>query len=333
LDFRASNPSTDQVLTILPSSVSIPDQYGRVVIELLAYIPEEEGESVYLAGYLIDATHMELTETSNYTITDNYPYTDAIGGVMSGVAISQGAATGKFAASSLAGSSYVFAGSGYVFETGSLPLMAGVFTAQSNGSISGTLSQNDSNGQSTPSPQPFTGTYTVDPAGRVTISDLSGANFGSNLYFYLTGSGQGFVLSNDSASVFQGEAMLQQTTPFTAASFNGTYGLDTGAFPFLADGDDVIGSITATTSNGTDSLTGFGETSKLTGTQLGTTDFPISGSFTPASNGIFQGTITGLNLLSPATAGNFTLYLVDDSQGFAIETDNGPSNLVQLQVP
>lgn len=211
-------------------------------------------------------------------------------------------------------------------------LTAGVFTAQSNSSISGTVSWNDSSGQSTPSPQPFTGTYTVDPAGRGIITNLSGANFGDDLYFYLTGNGQGFLLSNDSASVFQGEAMLQQTTPFTAASFNGTYGLNTGAFPFIADGEDMIGSITATTSNGTDSLTGFGETSKMTGTQVGTTDFPLSGSFTPASNGIFQGTITGLNLLSPANLGNFTLYLVDDSQGFAIETDNGQSNLVQLQV-
>lgn len=340
LDFRASGSSTDQLLTILPGSVSSPDQYGRVMIELISYIPNETaGVSAYLAGYPIDATHIQLIETSNYYMINNgnYPYSDALGSAISGVAIAQGAATGKFSASSLAGSSYVFAGSGFVFAPVNLPnyssLTAGVFTAQSDSSIGGTVSWNNGNGQSTPSPQPFTGTYSVDPAGRVTITNLSGANFGDDLYFYLTGNGQGFLLSNDSASVFQGEAMLQQTTPFTAASFNGTYGLNTGAFPFLADGDDVIGSITATTSNGTGSLTGFGVTGKMTGTQVGTTDFPISGGFTPASNRIFQGTITGLNLLSPATPGNFTLYLVDGSQGFAIETDNGPSNLVQLQVP
>ncbi|MEO8736919.1 MAG: hypothetical protein ABI380_10300, partial [Edaphobacter sp.] len=138
---------------------------------------------------------------------------------------------------------------------------------------------------------------------------------------------------NDSASVFQGEAIEQQATPFTAASFNGTYGLNTGAFPLLAAGEDLIGSIAVTSTNGIDSLTGSGETNQPTGTQLGTTDFSISGSFTPASNGVFQGTITGANLSSPGTPGNFTLYLVDGTEGFAIETDNAGLTLVHLQVP
>jgi hypothetical protein len=338
LDFRAFPASSVQALTISPGTVSVPDQYGRAVINLVSYVPNTTaGVSAYLAGYPIDATHIQLIETSNYyMINDNYPYLGATTAI-NGAAIAQGAATGKFTGSSLAGSSYVFAGSGYVFQAGNLPdyssLMVGVVTAQSNGNISGTLSWNNSNGQSTPSPQPFTGTYTVDSEGRVIISNLSAANLGSNLYLYLAGNGQGFVLSNDSASVFQGEAIEQQATPFTAASFNGTYGLNTGAFPFVAAGEDLIGSIAATSTNGIDSLTGSGETSQLTATQLGTTDFSISGSFTPASNGIFQGSITGVNLLSPATPGDFTLYLVDSTQGFAIESGNATPTLVHLQTP
>jgi hypothetical protein len=337
LDFRSFYPSSLQELTISPGTVSIPDQYGRVVIDLVSYVPNTGGGvSAYLAGYTIDGVHLPLIETSNYyMINDNYPYRGATAAI-NGAAIAQGADTGKFTASSLAGSSYVFGGSGYVFQTGNLPeyssLMAGVVTAQSNGNISGTLSWNNVNGQSTPSPQPFTGTYTVDSEGRVTIANLSAANLGSNLYLYLAGNGQGFVLSNDSASVFQGEAIEQQKTPFTAASFNGTYGLNTGAFPFVAAGEDLIGSIAATSTNGMDSLTGSGETSQLTGTQLGTTDFSISGSFTPASNGIFQGSITGVNLLSPATPGDFTLYLVDSTQGFAIQSGNATPTLVQVQI-
>jgi hypothetical protein len=337
LDFRSFYPSSLQELTISPGTVSIPDQYGRVVIDLVSYVPNTGGGvSAYLAGYTIDGVHLPLIETSNYyMINDNYPYLGAAAAI-NGAAIAQGAATGKFTASSLAGSSYVFAGSGYVFQTGNLPnyasLMAGVLTAQSNGNISGTLSWNNINGQSTPSPQPFTGTYTVDSEGRVTISNLSAANLGSNLYLYLAGNGQGFVLSNDSASVFQGEAIEQQATPFTAASFNGTYGLNTGAFPFVAAGEDLIGSIAATSTNGIDSLTGSGETSQLTGTQLGTTDFSISGSLTPASNGIFQGSLTGVNLLSPTTPGDFTLYLVDSTQGFAIQSGNATPTLVQVQI-
>jgi hypothetical protein len=337
LDFRAFPASSAEALTISPGTVSIPDQYGRAVINLVSYVSNTTaGVSAYLADYPIDATHIQLIETSNYyMINDNYPYRGATAAI-NGAAIAQGAATGEFTANSLAGSSYVFAGSGYVFQTGNLPeyssLMAGVVTAQSNGTITGTLSWNNSNGQSTPSPQPFTGTYTIDSEGRATISNLSSANLGNNLYLYLAGNGQGFVLSNDSASIFQGEAIQQQATPFTAASFNGTYGLNTGAFPFPAAGEDLIGSIAVTSTNGMDSLTGSGETSQLTGTQLGTTDFSISGSFTPASNGIFQGSITGVNLLSPATPGDFTLYLVDSTQGFAIQSGNATPTLVQVQI-
>jgi hypothetical protein len=338
LDFRAFPASSVQELTISPGTVSVPDQYGRSVINLVSYVPNTTaGVSAYLAGYPIDATHIQLIETSNYyMVNDNYPYLGEAAAI-NGAAIAQGADTGKFTASSLAGSSFVFGGSGYVFQTGNVPeyssLMAGVITAQNNGNISGMLSWNNSNGQSTSSPQAFTGTYTVDSEGRVTISNLPAANLSSSLYLYLAGKGQAFVLSNGSDSVFQGEALEQQKPPFTASSFKGTYALNTGAFPFLTAGEDLIGSIAATSNNGMDTLTGSGETSQLTGTQLDTTDFSISGSFTPASNGIFEGLITGVNLLSPATSGDFTLYLADSTQGFAIESGNANPTLVHLQTP
>ncbi len=338
LDFRSSYPSSLQELTISPGTVSIPDQYGRVVIDLVSYAPNTTaGVSAYLAGYTIDGVHLPLLETSNYyMVTDNYPYIGATAAI-NGVAIAQGAATGKFTPNSLASSSYVFGGSGYVFQTGNLPeyssLIAGVVTAQSNGNISGTFSSNNSLGQSTSTPQPFTGTYTIDAEGRVNISNLSTSVFGTNLLLYLASNGQGLILSNDTAGLFEGEALEQQATPFSAASFNGTYGLSTGNFPFLAAGEDLIGSITATSTNGLNTLAGSGETPKLTGNQVGTTDFSISGSFTPASNGVFQGTITGANLSSLATPGNFTLYLVDETQGFAIQSGGATPTLVQLQVP
>ena len=241
---------------------------------------------------------------------------------MSGVALGQGSATGKFTASSISGSSYVFAA-----DSTPIAPVAGVFTAQSGGSLSGTLNWNNGSGTSTQSPLPFTGSYAVDPAGRVTLSNLSGTGFSYNMYLYLVGNGQGLLLSNDSADIFSGEAIQQQTTPFTANSFNGKYELNTSGIPFIADGPAVIGTVTASTNSGTNNLTGTGDSSN------NKTGFAISGNFTPASNGVFSGTFTGLNPDSPTTAGNFTLYLVDGTQGFAIETDNSALNLVHLQVP
>jgi hypothetical protein len=54
----------------------------------------------------------------------------------------------------------------------------------------------------------------------------------------------------------------------------------------------------------------------------GLPDFAISGSFTPAANGVFTGSLAGFDTKSPSAADPFALYLVDGTQGIAIETDN-----------
>jgi hypothetical protein len=306
MDVHYYGYSSDYELTVGAGTVSSPDRYGRVVILLNASSPSGN-EYWYLAGYPIDATHMALSAT---------------GGLMSGVALGQGSATGKFTASSLSGSSYVFAADG-----APIAFVAGVFTAQSGGSLTGTLNWNDGSGTSTQSPLPFTGTYTVEPTGRVTLSNLTGAGFSYSVYLYLTGNGQGLVLSNDPTDIFSGKAIQQQTTPFTANSFNGQYELNNSGVPFIAPGPAVIGTVTASTNSGTDSLAGVGNSGN------NNTSFAISGNFTPASNGVFSGTLTGLNQYSSTTTGNFTLYLVDGTQGFAIETDNAALTLVHLQLP
>jgi len=313
LDVHYYGHSSDDALTVGAGMVSSPDQYGRVVIQLNASAPSAS-ESFYLAGYPVDATHMALIETVDGATGGE------IGGVMSGVALGQGSGTGKFNANSISGSSYVF-------DAGGSLIVAGVVTAQNGGSLTGTLNWNNGSGTSTQSPLPFTGTYAVDPTGRVTLSNLSGAGFSYNMYLYLTGNGQGLVLSNDSADAFLGEAIQQQTTPFTANSLNGQYELNTSSIPFLAAGPAVIGTVTASTNSGTNSLAGVGDSSN------NKTGIAISGDFTPASNGVLSGTFTGLNPYSSTTTGNFTLYLADGTQGFAIETDNSVLNLVHLQVP
>ena len=145
-------------LTVSPGTVSTPDQYGRVLIELNASA-SSAGNPIYLAGYMIDATHIQLIETAEGTTDNSTP--QLIDAALIGVALGQGAATGKFTTDSLAGSSYVFVGNS--------PLVAGVFTAQSGGSLSGTLTANDGDG-STPAPQLFTGSYTVDSMGQVSIT-------------------------------------------------------------------------------------------------------------------------------------------------------------------
>jgi hypothetical protein len=233
--------------------------------------------------------------------------------------LGQGASTGRFSAASIAGSSYVFGAQGT--DTHAALQLAGVFTPKADGTLTGTLNSNDLAEGSTQAPISFTGTYTVDPTGRVTLSRLSdGSTFNYSLHLYLTGDGNGLLLSNDTADIFSGQVFQQQTASFTPASFAGNYGLNTTLFVplngFSSLPATAVGSITAGAGNGANAVAGFADV-------IGqAANFAISGSFTPSSNGIFSGTLAGFNPASRTTAGNFTLYLVDSTQGVLIETDN-----------
>jgi hypothetical protein len=313
LDVLDNQPGYTGTHSLGASTVSAPDANGRILLQLL---PDASSPipPLYLAGYIIDATHIRLAETGD--IIDNTNFR----GVLGGTALGQGASTGHFSASSIAGSSYVFGAQGN--DTHAALQLAGVFTPKADGTLTGTLNWNDLAGSSAQAPIPFTGTYTVDPTGRVTLSKLSdGSTFNYSLHLYLTGDGNGLLLSNDTADIFAGQAFQRQTAAFTPASFAGNYGFNTTAMPVSLNGiptppASTIGSFTAEAGNGTSTVAGFADT---TGQAA---NFAISGSFTPSANGIFSGTLVGFNPASRTTAGNFTLYLVDGSQGVLIETDN-----------
>jgi hypothetical protein len=293
------------------STVSAPDSYGRIQFQLR---PGSVSPNLplFLAGYIIDATHIRLVETGNASVSD-------FQGVLGGTALGQGSSTGHFSASSIAGSSYVFGAQGS--DTHPSLQLAGVFTPKADGTLTGTLNWNDLTGSSAQAPISLTGSYTVDPTGRVTLSKLSdGSTFNYSLHLYLTGDGNGLLLSNDTADIFAGQAFQQQTAAFTPASFIGNYGLNVTEFVSL-NGDPnhpaaTTGSIAADVSGQTNTVAGFAETAG------GPANFAISGAFTLSANGIFSGTLAGFHPASRTTAGNFTLYLVDGTQGVLIETDN-----------
>jgi hypothetical protein len=303
--------------TLAATVVSGPDTLGRVEFQL-APATAKAFQSINLAGYIVDTAHIRLIETAN----------DAFQGVMGGTALGQGSNTGTFTSSSIAGSSYVFGTAGEEMNGGSLQV-AGVFTANSGGSLNGTLNWNNLTGTTTQSPIAFAGSYAVDPSGtgRVTLSNLTdGSTFTYQLELYLTGSGQGLLLSSSTAEMIAGRAFEQSTaTP----SFTGTYGLNSTEIasslgPLGAN--TSIGPITAVTGSGTDTLTGFVDFGS------GATDFPVTGNVTASSTGIFTGTLAGLNPAAHTTPDSFTFYLVDSAQALMIETDNTQLTLGYLDL-
>jgi hypothetical protein len=295
--------------TLAASTVSAPDKFGRVQFVLnpgASSVPPVQD----LTGYIVDSTHIRLISppTNN---SGNYQ------GVMGGLALGQGANTGKFSNSSVAGTSYVFGASNEVGYAGNYQI-AGVVTPNADGSLAGALNFSYSEEQS---PLPVNGTWTIDGTGRATLSNLTNSSVtpGSatnSLYMYLTGDGNALLISSVPATSGAGQAFQQQASAFTAASFSGTYGLN--ASPANSP---VAGSVTSVAMSGSDALAGFA------GTGIGAADFAITGSLTPASNGVFTGTLTGLDVASPTKANSFTFYLVDNTRAVAIETDNSQLTL------
>ena len=117
------------------STVSVhPDPFGRVEFDL---IPASSTLLQFnLAGYIVDTTHIQLIETRG----------DLFQGTLGGVAFSQGANTGTFSSSSIAGNSYVLGltGSFFNFQTIGPLQFAALLTFNSDTSISGFVSNGSS---------------------------------------------------------------------------------------------------------------------------------------------------------------------------------------------
>jgi hypothetical protein len=304
-----------------PGSVSAPDSQGRVQISL-----QPSGTTlppIPLVGYVVDGTRIRLIESGNSNDASNYQ------GVLGGLALGQGVTTGKYAAAALTGASFVFGAQGSDAQ-GTLQ-MAGVFSLEAGGAVTGTLNWNDLTGNAAQAPQGFTGTYTLDPSGRLTLSQLTnGSDFSYSMYFYLAADGNALLLSNDADDTFTGQGFQRQVAPFTAASIDGTYGLNLTRFAPNPDSSGLqestaIGTLTAVAGSTGATASGFADAGD------GGPDVAISGSISSEETGIFGAGFTGLDPDSPDTPGKFTLYVVDGTRSVLIETDGSALTLGTLE--
>jgi hypothetical protein len=308
----------------LQATVStLPDGFGRVFFDL---VPSASTLSeVKLEGYIVDSTHIQLIETF-----------DAYAGTLGGVALSQGINTGNISISG----NYVFGltGSYFNFETvGPLQIATLLDFNSVNTSISGFLSTDGS------PLSPFSivaaapPNYTVDTRGRVIVTGLTCCSpvRPFNPGIYLDGNGHALAISLDAGTGDAGDIVegvgFQQSGggTFTAASFNGKYGVDATGWDENLKGEfDAIGQISATGSSGT--FSGAVDLNWLLspGPAPG---LSVSGTLTPAANGIFTGTITGLDVTTPTNSDQFNFYLIDPAgDALAIETDSNQVTLVFL---
>ncbi len=306
--------------TLAASTVSTPDAYGRVMFQLNPGT-NSTLSVLDMAGYMVDAAHIRID------LLGDPNNGNSVVGESGGIALGQGANTGKFSEGLVAGSSYVFGAAGND-QNGTLQL-AGLLTFHVGGGVSGMLNWNDLTGKTPQGPLAFTGTYTIDSDGALTLSNLSdGTTFNYALHLYLDGNGGGVVLSNDVNDVFAGRAYRQQGSAFTAGSFSGSYGLNASLFQMppshVPQTGTAVGPVTVTAGTNTNSLSGIADNGN------GGANYALTGSFTPGATGVFEGTIAGFDSANRNAGSTFTLYLVDGTQGVAIETDNSLLTLGRL---
>jgi hypothetical protein len=202
--------------------------------------------------------------------------------------------------------------------------------------VSGTVSYNEFN-VATAAGTISAGTYAADSNGRVTITGVTDGTLTANIQLYVDGNGNALAITLDSTPDVDAGIGYQQSGAgaFTASSFSGSYVMNTtgwddaGPFEF-----DSVGPISA---DGVGTLNpGFVDLNWLSGSNgtvaVQSTNLPVSGTFTAASDGVFNpGTLTGLDVVTPANADAFTYYIVDTTRAIAIEVDTNQWALGYLE--
>lgn len=313
------------------SIVTTPDSFGQVTFDLKPKTPDSTVLEFIMVGYIVDADHIRWVEDG---------FDDTLQGTMGGTALGQGNKVGTYSSSSLSGSSGIFGAVGY--DTNGPLQTAGLLSFNADGSVGGNVSFNDFvalspqggtalAAETTPcSPGPAsTACYAVDSTGRVTITNVTDntttPTFDYNFQLYLAQDGA-TVISMDTIIVPRGSDILAglaygQTGAgtFTAGSFDGNYVLNvdqqdtnsTSEFEY-----DGIGSVLA---DGTNAFTGFLDLNGILTTPLTPTPGTaggVTGTFAPNANGVFTGTITGIDTVNASTtADKFTFYLIGATSG------------------
>lgn len=248
-----------------------------------------QATALTFAFYVVDSTHIKLVQVDA---------SSALGGD----AFRQ---TGPFSNATLNGSfAFTLAGADNLaaapFATG------GILTADGAGNItSGAQDFND--GGSLATNIGVTGTYSIAASGRGTLTIVT--TMGTFTFAIYPSSGGVLILETDVAFLTSGTA-LQQTPPFSAASFSGGYGMN---FTGASSGGE-FDSIAQFTADGASKLTGIIDVNNAGGLSFGQT---LTGTFTVTSTG--RSTVP---LQTPLGTQNMVFYSVNGTRALFIELDN-----------
>ncbi len=172
-------------------------------------------QSFTLSGYLVDGSRIQLIESQG----------DALNADLGEQRWLKGAIREPSAQASVANTTYVHGSIGA--DTVGPLIMGGGFIFAPNGSVSGDLAFNDLENTSG---NTFSGaTYTVNPTGRITISNVVPSNLSNislTFQLYLDGNGNALALGADQIEQTTGLAYLQNGL----ADYEGSYAIAVQGF-------------------------------------------------------------------------------------------------------
>jgi hypothetical protein len=323
LDYNDSG-SPAQAQTFDSGTVGAPDAYGRVAFALTP--SASSGLPAFdFAGYTVSPSQLQLVETQ-----------DALNAVTGGTALGQGSNTGKFTQASVAGSSYAFEASGQDIysQNSTIAQMAGGFGLNADNTVSGSMALNDLTLHL--GAQFTSGTYTIDPTGRVTLTVVATSGSYPNplpftFQLYLDGNGNALELGVDATQATSGLSYVQSAP----ADFEGSYALNVFGIAAIENGPawSGVGPVTVAS----DSFTGFTDYSVQdanNATSGVTSDAPLTGS-EDSSTGLLQLqgliAVAGQNAPDPQANAGFGYYPVDATRVIAIEVDAQQMGLMMLE--
>jgi hypothetical protein len=319
-DYNDGSGQTLLAQSFSSGSVSAPDSFGRIVINLTP--SSSSVQSIGLTGYVLDGHTIQLLESQ----------TDGLGADLGGTALAQGSNAGQFNANSVLNFNYVHASQGQ--DTNGPLYLGGFFNFAPGGSVSGHLAFNDIF-NTTGKGNTFSGaSYNVDPTGRVVITNVVPSNLSNitlSFILYLDGNGNGVIMGADNIQQTTGLAYQQNGL----ADYEGSYAIASQGFLAGPNYEQPYGAVGPVTIS-SDTFNGFTDyTSQDPNLQQnGPTPFdnypnvPLNG-LENNSTGLI--TLSGLTSLDFTYSAGFGYYPIDANRVLAIDLDQNSTGFLILE--
>jgi hypothetical protein len=316
-DFSAAFGTISAGSATAPGEIDI-NASGATTLTATTYSISSNGRGTMTLGGLSYSFYMVNAGRAKFIEVDPIPPSTTTSSILTGDAYKQqtGGASCPWGVNGALSGATVLETSGS--NSGVVITDLGSFSASGGAVTAGSIDQN-SGGTVSSTLGTLTGSYTMDPCGRGTLT------FGTHSYvFYIISASDAVLQETTSGTIAHGLLLPSQGGPFVDATFTGSYAFRFGGTDAASTAglrEDFLGQLTSAGS-GT-ALAGTLDLNDYGATQPGLAI--TNGTYLPVPSGSLRATISLPLSTSPATTRNFVLYMVSPTLFYALDTDAAPA--------